>query len=1071
MIDSESWLGGSVEQIKKFISSQVLTLFDDFTRTEGPSEWPAEDIDESQYKQYVDHIIKGCVEISATGDDASPDEEGNSIQERLDAALGKLRQLHDLILTKVDEPLREEMCQYFARVLKAQMLFFYTCFSFPRAIMNIGLLHKMKFGENEWEKEVLQHCLCTVIGMYGAGAGPPPLFGEDVEGLGPMMRYAKMLVGWLGISAQTLDYLIPRVATCNGLLPLRQAEIEKFKALGVDLSEFVTTEREENGGHVITTMFPDFKPQFPHGLSGRYQNIAKSARLVIEKSERTPLEELYRLKSKPLEKEDENILVFPAMPSTPIERLMDLKLCHEVVETGCEKGHRSYSFTDTWGKTCVMDAGEECLFCKLDLIVDPPTSMNLMFYPLIQEKGFYELVSQCDKREGQILEMFSDFAAKMDITASEHDMGPVETCLLRLLIYVVLLDKRDLTIPEGIFKTLNEKGQEVSVDPIKFFSYQILAVLYVLGQLLFPYTPAAAAIPAVELFVHGVFCELARRLDKFKFRANESSAAKGQNVPELLNLVFSRTVASIIPGVFENLRTIRGMGFGNAGKFREMCEKLTVTSPRCEFVRPPSWRYQLVEFLVSPTLRAQYPVVYEYLRLWGRLACVWLIEPLASCLRCIREQVTQNCTDIEDISWNTATLKTLYEHLPEKHKETAESFVVILPDVLIWSFRATLNGLTTPAMWETLMKSDIFKCDESIESLPLRFFLPQSPDHWVFLHILEGLSHGHNSFVRVLQREVGVSVREVEDVGLSVESKDERLDNSVLGADMVDCTFDKLAPTGLPVWDQEIEEEFIRVLSQRKFSVISHTSLQDLNRVQRAEDVGVSVVLAFDRAIQARPLTWEQKFHLKKYAGHVSTNVIEFCERVMLKVLKVLRSEGAQTAVGSQPIVTFIAEAERGGGWKLTDFEAEGYRAFSTARNSTQDEFVLAHFSRIHAFMTNLKDTGAIDRLDLVDDLIVSTFAKQVDIPESGYQIQGNWDTISAVVPKIIAAFNARPDVRWRDFAERPLRDVITEFEGFTDQHIFLSAAERHVLEQMKEIEGATGAHLLFFYKDARAKY
>lgn len=1069
-MDAESWLGGSVGQIKKFISSQVLTLFDEFTRTEGPAEWPAEDIDETRYKQYVDDIIKDCIKISPAGDD---DGECESMEERLEAALKNLRQLHADILTKLDESLREEMSQYFVRVLKTQMLFFYTCFSFARAIMNIGLLHKMKFGESEWEKEVLQHCLCTVIGMHGAKSGPPPLFVEDnKEGLAPMMRYAKMLVERLGINAQTLDYLIPRVATCNGLLPLRDAEGERFKRLGVDLSEFVTSERDENGGHVITTMFPEYRPQLPHGLAGRYHNIAKSARLVIEKSDRTPLEELYRLKSRPLEKEDENILVFPAMPSTPIERLMDLKLCHKVSETGCEKNHVSYGFTDMWGKTCVMDQGEECLFCTLDLIVDPPTGMNLMFYPLIQTKGFSELISQCDKKEGEILKLLSDFGAKMDITASEHDMGPVETCLLRLLIYVALLDKRDLTIPEGIFKTLNEREQEVSVDHIKFFSYQILAVLYVLGQLLFPYTPAATALPAVELFVHGVFAELARRLDKFKFRANESSVVRGQNAPGMLNLVFSRTVASIIPGVFENLRAIRGIGFGNTEKFRGMCEKLTVRSPSYEFIRPPSWRYQLVEFLVSPTLRAQYPVVYEYLRLWGRLACVWLIEPIASCVRCIREQVTQNCTDIEDISWDTATLETLYEHLPEDHKETAISFVEIIPDVLLWAFRATLNGLTTPDMWETLMKSNIFKCNDSIDSLPLRFFLPQSPDHWVFLHILEGLSHGHNAFVRVLQREIGVSAREVEDWALSVDAKDERLDNSVLGADMVDCTFDKLGPTGLPVWDQEVEEEFIRVLSQRKFSVISHTSLQDLNHVQRAEDVGVSVVLAFDRAIQARPLTWEQKFHLKKFAGHVSTNVIEFCERVMLKVLKVLRSEGAQTAVGSQPIVTFIAEAERGhDGWKLTDFESEGYRAFSTARNSTQDEFVLAHLSRIHTFMTNLKDTSTIDRLDLVDDLIIGTLARQVDVPESGYQIQGNWDTISAVVPKIVAAFNARPDVQWRDIAERPLRDVITEFEGFTDQHVFLSAAERHVLEQMKEIDGATGAHLVVFYKDARAKY
>ena len=1060
--EEEYWFRGTTQEIKKYLADKITALFHPFT---------VFTFEDAEIPEPTDDDIYSFVEDQISKEIGVKETELETIQASMKNGRDGLRQLYETAehCRQLTPEQRTEVCEYFTTFFKAHLLFFLSCYSFEKGTMTLGLLRKYGFGEKPWEKNVLQHCLATIVGMRGMGMGREGWSEDSEEGGVAMAGYATELMKGLNVTVDSLESLIPRVATGNGLFALSDKEKRRFDKFHIDMRVHVKKEGDKTSESIFKHFFPTKRQtgQF----KGRCMYVYNAARDVLEKCKQTPLHYLYQAILMANFSDETGSWDFPGMGASPLERLRSLKLCSEYSYVQ-ECGHAATLFANNWGKS-VPASEEECMVCKLKLEMAPGPGTNLKFYPVIHANGFTGMIKQYDRKENEILGLVSRMIKNVNTLDETERLGPVELCLMRLLVYAAIYEKNGKVNQFQKFtETLDDDGNSSEINRTDFYAYQILVILTVLGNMLFPYVPIEVSISSVELFVVAVFGELARRLDGVRNQqVSEEELAKVSSLP-LVEMMFGKAVATIIPSVFENLATIRM----NAAK-ADAGSLVTARDPNNTVIWPMSTRHHLVPFLISPSLRKQYPVLYQFLHLSGQFSHVTLIDKIAPSLRKIRDYIMEAVSEFEwDIDWANAKLSDIADHLSTETKEAFNETLKALDknsNYLWYAISATLNNVISNTCRSALKPFYDVQASGEFGDLPLRCFVPDQSDNWIFLQVLEGLSRSHNAFVRVLQTEVGIETSDIEDISMSSGAGRERMDLTPFGNMLIDCISGKISRSGIAVFDREIEESFAKVLSNQRYAIIVHTSLQAPISV-RMSAAASDLVTHFDQVVRPRPLSWEQKYQLLKHAGRLSTNVSNMCERLMIKVLTLSRSSDKRCA-GGQTIVEFIADQAS----QLSEFEKEGYFAFSKARNATQDSFVVAQLSRIYSLMKRTSDMSGADSVDTIDDWIVMSLEDRYGLsmdepPARGFELLGNWDSICSLIPKMILALKGIWDADANKFFSMKIEDIVSEFEKLTRDpkgRLYLSADEREVLETMKRLRGPTGGHLFVFYDEARAKH
>ena len=1060
--EEEYWFNGTAPEIKKYLADKITAVFQPFTA----ATFDNAEIPEANAANFYDFV---------------QDQIDKQVDDEMKDGVDKLRHLYEVTehARALTPEQRTEALDYFKTFFKTHLLFFLSCFSFERATMTLGLLQKCGFGEKEWERNVFQHCLATIVGWRGMRMGRDRWSEDSEDGVG-MAKYARKLMKEMDVTADCLESLIPKVATSNGLFALSDEDISRFNELGIDMRTFKGS--AQNSEKIFRYFFPDQKGagerQRKVQLKGRCRFIYNAARTVLEKCKDTPLHFLFQDVLMGTFNDDAVCYSFPGMSASPLQRLESLKLCSEREFERCAEPkyrHKARLFADNWGKSVpASDERKQCMFCELKLEQAPGPRTNLKFYPVIQNReGFTELRTSYDEKEKEILDLVSQLLKNVNTLDETENLGPVELCLLRLLVYVGISDKDGKVNQFQEFtETLNNDMKSSKISRSEFYAYQILVILTVLGTMLFPYVPIDVSISSVELFVVAVFGELARRLDCVgKLNLEDEQLSKVSNLA-LVEMMFGKAVATIIPSVFENLATIRMNVMGEDRR-----SLITTRDPNNTVIWPLSTRHHLVPFLISPSLRKQYPVLYQYLHLSGQFSHVTLIDKIAPFLRKIRDFIMQAVSDSNwSVNWDEDKLSDVADRLSTQGQEAFQETLKGFDKNSNWLWQAisaTLNSVISDTCRSALRPFfEVQTNGLSLGDLPLRCFVPDQSDSWIFLQVLEGLSRSHNTFVRVLQTQVGIETSVIEDITMSAEAEREHMDLTVFGNMLIDCISGKISRSGIALFDREIEQNFAKVLSNQRYAIIVHTSLQ-ASVLVRLSAAASDLVTHFEQVVRPRPLSWEQKYQLLKHAGRLSTNVSNMCERLMIKAMTLSRYGNKRACAGGQTIVEFIADQAS----ELSEFDKEGYFAFSKARNATQDSFVVAQLSRIYSLMKRTSDMGGADSIDTVDDCIVASLKGKYlfkEPPAKGFELRGNWDAICSLIPKMALALEDKWRLKADDFFSMGLESIVQEFEARTrtpDHRLFLSADEHEVLETMKGLRGPTGGHLFVFYDEARAKH
>jgi hypothetical protein len=602
----------------------------------------------------------------------------------------------------------------------------------------------------------------------------------------------------------------------------------------------------------------------------------------------------------------------PSMPLPAYARMFEMRLAQGQTAHPCEECHPMF-FHGNFADHTIPWRGSKTCPIHARGIDNYKLALGLDSRITFDSPNFAVYAPEPD---GETLEELAAKLEATDLTAEVSGLGPLEAHFMRLFIFT-------------------RGGSRVPGDLL----YQLRCVFLSIAALVFPDVPVAQSLPATELFVQAVLAELARNLAR-------APTGRQQTDLRAFAKVFGAALGDVMPGVWAHLEDIAlRVCPGNKSEYEAAKGAYGV-------VLPFSWKQQLIPFLVDPVLRKQAPVTYHYQRLQGSFHRILLLPPIVSVLAPVFNRL-KGALDTEE--------GPDFDALADDGWADDDGFFS-----QAWTEARDIvaNGLMTPAARKAL------EIPEDAFVPPVCPVLFSRLDEWPALIVLEGLSHCHNEFLRILQRHATVSTRDVSDVHLIPQSDPNKLDLTPLNRLFITSYRGKLRPDGVPAFDGATEKAFIAELSKEVYSYILHPLINvgiTPIPIAPSESVPARFARLFTKGRASFAVDEDQRIRLIGTVKQKSRGpgLMMFLERVMLKVLN-----ESDAVPPSRGIVDYWTE--KYSDQKLPLIEEAGKKALINAKSSgASRDFTIGQLAKIYDVLAADDAEYNAERAQTLGDKIV----------------------------------------------------------------------------------------------------
>lgn len=657
-------------------------------------------------------------------------------------------------------------------------------------------------------------------------------------------------------------------------------------------------------------------------------------------------------------------------------------------------------------------------------------------------------------------------------------LHPIESQLIRILEFSALdtIPKRDY---KELYEGLLEKNPKAKD--------QINISRSLISSMLFPETRVGLAQDSVDLFILSCFSELSKLLESAKV-TDLSKNLQNYLVAGRVRRVFQLAMDGIIPAVSQNIVKLANWTQSKVPKNNDEYEE--PETDKNHSIYPFSGHLFLREFLLNPTLRRTCPVIYAFLRLQSRFCLTKRIPIISDMLIRIWDVYSSMVPDNEEEEESKENENEEDENDGDDGKTFKDLEITdeeLIPFLNCWNDALDFvdNGPLSVKAREKLQKSreEAQKASESAEEedqndedkeykiaskVSIRPFLPYEPSVWPGLIVLETLSRAHNEFISILQQHSKILVFDVNDI--------EFLDSQVIDITVIGQIFSrairgKLGPDCLPIFNEEVEKEFIQQSALLPYHLILHPIINFAAK----EDITMNskgLIQFYEEHFNTIDLTEEQKKMLNKYIKECNKTAGALL--LLSKYMFAAVSKG-NTFKSTDNLSTFIENEKI----EKTPLEDESYSALLIAKGKLREDFKIGQFSKMYAFLSepidNCRKAYSLQEA-IIENVISACQIKTVEIDNITIPNVKNYRPYFTVIPKVLGDIlknNKNPDDKLK---LTPPTKLIEMWENYDEKKkLLIDKEEREALEEIKKLDKERGNNkmttLISYFNDAKANY